>query len=256
MEVPVRTFIHRCLAAYAVITVAFAASCAIMPKTVQIPAIPPSPPSYLFTPPPAPEAPAHLFDGVVAVYNNNSMGSGFVVWKDTRRVWVMTALHVVDEHIGRDSLPTINGQPATIHAIAPQHDLAILILPNDEYYGKVLTFAETSIGEEVVAVGFSRWMGREVQLAHFGWVVSTSFLNWRGSWTVTHNAGVRGGLSGGPLLNTDGEVVGVASFFADKGLRVDEANSSEVCSIPGVTAQFFLNMALPCTRPPAERTTH
>ncbi len=250
-----KDFTHRLMCCMAMSYVALIASCTIMPNTVQGPRVHPRPPTYLYTPPPQPEIPAHLFDGVVAVYNNNgSMGSGFVVHIDANRVWIMTALHVIDSNIGRASLPVVNGQAATILAVAPQHDLAVIQVPNVGTYDKVLTFAETFIGDEVRAVGFSRYRGREVQLAHYGHVIATTFMNRQGHWTVTHNAGVRGGLSGGPLLNTDGEVVGISIFFVNKAVPQDEWNSSEVCAVPGVSAKLFLNMALPCTAgPPNER---
>jgi S1-C subfamily serine protease len=250
MESPVKIWIARFLAVYTIAVTCLAGCVATMhagsPPNERIT---PTPPSYLFRAPPAHEYPPHLFgETVVPIYNQRSMGSGFIVWIDELRVYVMTALHVVDENIGRASLPTVNGQTASILAIAPQHDLALLVVPNTGRYTRTLKFASCKVGDDVRAVGYSRWAGRQVRLIHYGKVVSTDFLNWMGSWTVTHNAGVRGGLSGGPLLNTQGDVVGVASFFADKGIRVPEANSSEVCSVPGVTARQFLMMVLPCTR--------
>ena len=162
-------------------------------------------------------------------------GTGFVVGIDEQWVYIMTA-----RHLFKDRLPfQVDGQPASIYAMALGHDLAILRVENVGRYAKVFTFAPPSLDMEVWAVGYSLWNGEIVRLVHRGRVVSLDFPDSQGNWMVTHNAGGRGGMSGGPLLDSEGRVLGICSFFTTMGLGGWTPNASELCAIPGMSAAAF-----------------
>ncbi len=196
----------------------------------------PQAPQYQIAPPP-PNRLAEtnsVFESVVRIRQGNASGTGFVVGIAPDCVYFMTAYHVVDE-----AGPIwIGGREAEVLATAPSQDLAVLRQTNEGDYWRVLPLVGVDVGDRVFAVGYSRWMGEPVSLIHTGWVVSLDFLRDE-TWVITHNAGGRGGMSGGPLFNTRWEVVGVCSFFADMGLKRRSPNASELCAIPATTALTF-----------------
>lgn len=205
-----------------------------------------NPPSRIqFEAPVAPPQPqlAPWFAGVAPVYTPRSMGSTFCVGADEEYSYWMTAHHVIDDLLKHDSpAPVIEGRPAPIHAIAPEHDLAILrreLRPNEAVV--IRKFSYPNVGDRVLAPSFSRFGGKEVRTFHVGWVISVDFPNYPGNgWVMTHNGGARGGNSGGPVMDTLGRVMGVSVFFADSGTGFP-LNMSELCAVPGQTAEKFWN---------------
>jgi serine protease Do len=102
---------------------------------------------------------------------------------------------------------------ATVQIDDPAHDLAILRLPRG-YKFKALTFAPGSdlmVGEDVIAIGHP---------FGYNYTVSTGIVSALGreiempsGYTLTNliqtNASINPGNSGGPLLNHDGEMIGI-----------------------------------------------
>ncbi len=198
-------------------------------------------PRYRFiAPPPIQNALlAQTFQSIVLVQQGWGMGTGFVIGLDSDWVYFMTAEHVVENHDDAK----VDGIAARVFALAPDHDLAILRAPNIGLYSDIFVFANPHIDTTVWALGYSGWRGDLVQLVHRGFIVSFDFRGLNGGWTVLHNAGGRGGMSGGPLIDQNGEVVGVCSFFADMGLdRHNAVNASELAAVPGPSAKMFWDM--------------
>jgi S1-C subfamily serine protease len=187
------------------------------------------------------------FAAVEPIYTMGGMGSAFCIAADEEWVYWMTAYHVVDiSTIQGVPSPTIGGRPALIFATSAENDLAVLRQPSDPTQSYVvLEFGSPSMGDRVIAPGYSRSLGREIRTLHIGWVISTDFPSLRKGWTMTHNAGGRGGNSGGPIMNSAGRVIGIASFFADLGTRNNAVNPTELCAIPGTTALAFWTQVMP-----------
>lgn len=178
---------------------------------------------------------AEWFDSIVRIEDVENQGTGFVVGIDEQWVYIMTV-----RHLFKNGLPfLVDNQPAVIHAIALNYDLAIVRVENVNRYTKVYTFSSPFLDIEVWAIGYSRWRGKTVRLVHRGRIVSLDFVDSQGNWTVTHNAGGRGGMSGGPLLNVDGNVLGICSFFTDMGFDEWTTNVSELCAVPSISAAIF-----------------
>ncbi len=152
-------------------------------------------------------------DGVVSIISNGH-GSGFVV--DDSGL-ILTNSHVVrnnDEHIRVSFGPgyVVRGQVVEKDREA---DLAIVRvnLANIPTY-KVLPFFTPKnneplvlTGEKVIAVGSPLdWPGNERSMTH-GTVGKYE------SEIIDHDADIYPGNSGGPLLNFDGEVVGINTFL-------------------------------------------
>ena len=144
-----------------------------------------------------------------------SLGTGFVF---NDRGAILTCLHIV-----RDS-PEITivfsdgtKSSATVAIAQPENDLAILIpqaIPDDLQPAVLAGSATLHVGDEVIAVGNPFGISNSLTTG----VVSglrRSFESPKTGETLTDliqfDAAVNPGNSGGPLLNRDGEVVGIVA---------------------------------------------
>jgi S1-C subfamily serine protease len=144
-----------------------------------------------------------------------SLGAGVVV-DDTGIV--LTCLHVID-NASTIMVVFADGSESEATAVVkqPENDLAVLrpeIVPDDLVPATLASSTEIQIGDEVVAVGNPFGMRDSVSSG----VVSglgRSFKSPETGQTLTNliqfDAAVNPGNSGGPLLNRDGEVVGIVT---------------------------------------------
>ena len=152
------------------------------------------------------EKDGHIVEGI---------GSGVVI-VDTGII--LTNLHVVAGadrvevrfHDGFES-------EATVVGVRPEHDLAVLKaakIPDDLPAATLRSTADLAPGDEVVAVGYPFGIGPSVSSG----VVSGLAREYRSSKgeriltnLIQFDAAVNPGNSGGPLVTTDGEVVGIVT---------------------------------------------
>lgn len=167
-----------------------------------------------------------IYDAVVLVetYSNNSQissGTGFVYKKDEEKGYIITNQHVVDS--GNKFIITLtNGEEAeaTLLGSDVYSDIAVLSINQTAVIqvAKLGESANSEIGDTVFAVGSP--LGKE----YMGTVTKGILSGKDRTVTVTSNnnsmmlevlqtdAAINPGNSGGPLVNINGEVIGVNSM--------------------------------------------
>jgi S1-C subfamily serine protease len=169
----------------------------------------------------------------------DSIGSGVVVKEDGT---IMTALHVVS---GTDRWEVVfadgSRSDATIVGSQPENDLAIIKaehVPDEQPAAVLASTAHLRPGDGVVATGFPFGIGPSVSAG----VVSglrREFSDRKNQHKFTNliqfDAAVNPGNSGGPLVDRDGEVVGIVTsllnptdgdFFVGIGFAVPIENAA------------------------------
>jgi serine protease Do len=161
-------------------------------------------------------------------------GSGFVISDDGLAVTnnhVVTGAGTLEVFIGGDSDNSYN---ATILGVSECNDLALIDIDEDDPL-PVLNWYEGEVnpGKEIYVAGFplgdpeytlTRGVISKVEAdGDTGWASLDSVYE--------HDANAQPGNSGGPLVSTDGEVVGV--HYASGS----QTNTSQFFAIPGDTAQ-------------------
>jgi S1-C subfamily serine protease len=173
-----------------------------------------------------------------------SIGSGVII---TESGAILTNLHVVS---GASRLQVIfadgSESDATITGADPSNDLAVLQaarLPDDLQPATLITTGDLRPGDEVVAVGFPFGFGPSVSSG----VVSglkREFHSTDGQRVLSNliqfDAAANPGNSGGPLVNTEGEVVGIVTailnptpdrFFVGLGFAVPIENAASAVGL-------------------------
>ncbi|HEY3496854.1 MAG TPA: S1C family serine protease, partial [Polyangiaceae bacterium] len=153
-------------------------------------------------------------DSVVLIETESGAGSGFFFHSQRH---VATALHVVDD-AETILVRAVDGRrtEATVVAYSRDHDVALLELETPMENARLLPphLGSVEIGEAVAVIGHP-FSGLDRQLPEL-----RGLLNWSltqgvvsavaSSWLQT-DAAINPGNSGGPVLNREGEVIGVVS---------------------------------------------
>ncbi len=178
---------------------------------------------------------------------SEGVGSGVVIVDDGT---ILTNLHVV-WHADRIVVEFADGMEseATVIAVRPEHDLAVLKaakIPDDLPAATLRPTADLKPGDEVVAVGFPFGIGPSVSAG----VVSGMRREHRspeGKRILTNliqfDAAANPGNSGGPLVTKEGEVVGIVTgilnptdqrVFIGIGFAVPIENAAAAVGIPPI----------------------
>jgi S1-C subfamily serine protease len=174
-----------------------------------------------------------------------SVGSGVVILD---KGIILTNLHVVAgaklvKVVFADGLQS----EAAIIAGQPENDLAVLqakTVPDDLVAATLRSTADLALGDQVIAVGFPFGIGPSVSAG----VVSGLGREYRspeGQRLLTNliqfDAAANPGNSGGPLVNADGEVVGIVTailnpteqrFFIGIGFAVTMESAAAAVGLP------------------------
>lgn len=152
------------------------------------------------------------------VTSDSNIGTGFVV---DASGWIITNQHVVSSTTEDYKVVTSNGDQYDVTEIARDdaNDIAILKINAKDL--KVLTLGDSdklAVGQDVVAIGtpLGQYSGSVTKgiISGLDRTVSTS-STWYGGTSKTYegviqtDAAVNPGNSGGPLLNSLGEVIGI-----------------------------------------------
>jgi S1-C subfamily serine protease len=157
------------------------------------------------------------------------LGTGVII---DERGYVVTNHHMIADAIKIvATLPDKSLLAAEVFADDPKHDLAILKLPTKRKL-QTLTFGSGSdlmIGETVISIGnpygyhntvstgVISALGRQVTMPS-GEVLTN---------LTQHSASINPGSSGGPLLNINGEVIGINVALREGGQEIGFALNSE-----------------------------
>lgn len=154
--------------------------------------------------------------GVVSTENN--IGTGFVI---DAGGWIVTNQHVVSDTTSAYMIITSDGTKYDVQSIARDDVYDIAILKIDAKDLPVLTLGDSDavvVGEDVIAIGtpLGEYAGSVTKgiISGLHRTVTTS-SDWFGSTSKTYedvlqtDAAVNPGNSGGPLLNGQGQVVGI-----------------------------------------------
>ncbi len=141
----------------------------------------------------------------------NGMGTGIVI---DDRGYVITNYHVV-EGVGRIRVTTADGTTLVAHLIAndPKTDLAIIKIPAEDPVPvvKIGTSEDLMPGETVIAVGnaygYEHTVTQGIISALHRSVQVSDYQKYHD--LIQTDASINPGNSGGPLLNIDGEMIGI-----------------------------------------------
>ena len=154
-------------------------------------------------------------DGEKDKDEERSVGTGVVILDNGT---ILTNLHVV-AGAKRIGIVFFDGHESegTVVGVRPEHDLAVIrakSVPDDLAAATLRSTADLRLGDEVVTVGFPFGIGPSVTSG----VVSglrREYQSPEGKRLLTNliqfDAAANPGSSGGPLLTTDGEVVGIVT---------------------------------------------
>lgn len=174
-----------------------------------------------------------------------SVGTGVVI---TERGTILTNLHVV---VGTSHIRVVfadgTESPAVVTGADPDNDLAVLQatkLPDDLHPATLITTGDLRPGDEVLAVGFPFGFGPSASTG----VVSglkREFVSSDGKRALSNliqfDAAANPGNSGGPLVNMEGEVLGIVTailnplqqrFFVGLAFAVPIENAAAAVGIP------------------------
>jgi S1-C subfamily serine protease len=151
--------------------------------------------------------------------DEGSIGTGVII---TENGLILTSLHIVKDAIAvRVIFADGTASAAVVMVKQPENDLAVLrplLIPDDLVPATLSSSATLRVGDEVVAVGNPFGINNSVSAG----VVSglgRSFKSPKTGQTLTNmiqfDAAVNPGNSGGPLVNRDGEVVGIVTALVN-----------------------------------------
>lgn len=188
-----------------------------------------------------PEAVLDAIDSVVMVQNKEVWGSGFVIRNENGEMLIVTNNHVVEVDPEGNFIWVTNEQVAGAEVVfaVPEKDLAVLRVREEiEKKSVILAKEDAQRGDAVYAVGFpgvgndlsdSTARISEDAMITDGIVSAVrSFTNVKKGESfklLQVNAAVNPGNSGGPLFNSDGEVVGINA----KGSKNTESVNGSIC---------------------------
>ena len=159
---------------------------------------------------------------MLTVYNDHDSkigaGTGFAAFEPTVLV---TAAHVI-ENMAYMTATCDNGETFRIDTVIDADedaDVAICRLPENTKLTPLAYHIETPArGEKAVVIGSQFGLVNLVSTGNICGAWETKAVNW-----ILYTAPVSSGCSGGPLLNDEGEVVGVITGTYEKGQNLNLA---------------------------------
>ena len=178
-------------------------------------------------------------------YESESAGSGIIVGKNDKELLIVTNAHVVAD---ADTLSVcfIDGEAyeAVVKGTDTDNDLAVIAVDLSNISGstldevKIATMGDSEkleIGEQVVAIGNAMGYGQSVTTGIVSALNRTIDGSDDGQSFIQTDAAINSGNSGGPLVNTKGQVIGINS------MKLSSQASSSNASIEGIGFAIPIN---------------
>lgn len=164
-----------------------------------------------------------LAERIVTIRTGSSGGSGVCITDDG---YVLTCYHVVEGNAGRimvtyfakadGKISKAGEKAATIVFQDPDQDVAVLKVdkPSATMKGVSIAKTDSAPGTKVYAIGSPGLAGQVFDQSITEGLVSASDRDLGGYKFLQHSAAINPGNSGGPLLNMNGEIVGLVMLKA------------------------------------------
>lgn len=144
-----------------------------------------------------------IYESVFVIYSGNSLGSGFALGENC----VITNAHVIGDT--RDiTVQTYGGDEyrASVIGMNEEEDIAVLAVEDGDFpYLEIADLDEMKTGDDIYAIGAPK--GMAYTLTKGG--ISAKERKIGNQTYIQLDAPINEGNSGGPLLNDDGQVLGV-----------------------------------------------
>ena len=172
----------------------------------------------------------------VRIDSPGSYGSGVIVDRNHRSFYVLTNAHVVDR-LNSYQIVTADGKvhSANSRKILPGLDLALLSFEsNSNYATAVIEIANAGISTEIWVGGWSKSGGslRQPIFVTTPGNITAINSNLPLGYALTYSNLVRAGMSGGPIVNREGRVIGINGV-----VRLEDGSQQIVAS--GIPIQRY-----------------
>jgi S1-C subfamily serine protease len=162
------------------------------------------------------------YDMFRRAYYSQVQGSGFV-YNFTGQMVIVTNYHVVDSAINITvTFSNGNAYPATVLGSDPYAELAVLSVdaPEEEYISlEIVSSSSLQVGDPVMVVGTPYGLSGSMSTGYVSALGRTLSAETTGGYVIPNviqtTAPLNPGNSGGPVLNYQGQVVGIATAIVE-----------------------------------------
>lgn len=167
-----------------------------------------------------------ILNGREIPQDNIALGSGFVYDREGR---IITNYHVVSD-VDEVDVKFVDGVIFTAKVIGkdPYSDIGALQITDDAYFDKnvaplkIANSSEIEVGEQIIAIGNPFGLSGTLTtgvVSQIGRLLPNDVTGYSIANTIQTDAAINPGNSGGPLLNMEGEVVGMnTAIFSNTGV--------------------------------------
>jgi len=147
-------------------------------------------------------------DAVVTIKTNTAQGTGFIISKEG---YIVTNAHVLSGGIFANAI-TSDKETLTMELIGfnERLDIALLKISGNQEFLEFELSKNVEIGEKVIAIGNPLGLSFSVSEGIVSAKDRSGLNDIRGY--IQTDAALNPGNSGGPLINTDGKVIGINNF--------------------------------------------
>jgi len=175
-------------------------------------------------------------DSVVSIRTNIAQGTGFII---TRNGYVVTNAHVLAGARAANAI-TSDKEIKTLALVGynPELDLALLRIDGDYSYLEFEDSDNIEVGEKVIAIGNPLGLGFSVSEGIVSAVDRLGENNIPAY--IQTDAALNPGNSGGPLINTEGKVIGINNFkIAGENLGFALESNYIIAGVNAISMQAF-----------------